>query len=551
MLTPAGFQVGGGWEITHRHAGPQDRAYFGSIFAGVGDVDQDGCADYAVTGVKAPPDYPDLGLLVFSGRTSAPLYSLVGTGGLNVGSALASAGDLNQDGVPDILVGGSSASPGGVHRAGAVFVFSGVDGSVLLEIDGTITYEQFGGAVAGGGDVNGDGVPDLVVGTPYEGNSSNFNGDCRVFSGADGSLLYRYDGTTPFSGFSQNVAILGDWDADGCAEFAYSYATFDPGGMPDAGAIFVHSGATGALLHLFVGESQRDRFGYSFAAAGDVDADGIGDVIVGAPYTQVNGSVGAGTAYVYSGRTRLEMLRVNGRGYEELLGLSVASAGNQDGDGHADLLVGVPYANSAWHTDSGSALVISGRTGVLLHRIDGEDHQVEIGSGVGLAGDLDGDGTDHFFVWAPGADAAGFVDSGELRIFALEPFLALSAGFLSASAGGSVLLDLDFPDDAGGGLYQILVSGTGTGPTRRFGLDVPLTPDAWFSQSLDGQYPAYAVGFRGVLSTEGQSGALLSAAPGQIPSALAGRTLWLAAVARDLSGAGTYSSMARSILLLP
>ena len=141
------------------------------------------------------------------------------------GLSVSGAGDLNGDGLSDLLVGAPYASPGGIPEAGVVFAFSGADGSVLLAIPGLSFGEGFGRSVAPAGDVDGDAVPDLIAGAAY---------------------------------------------------------------ASSKGRASVHSGASGALLLSFLGKKRSD-FGWSVAGAGDVNGDGRGDFLVGAPYFGVGG----------------------------------------------------------------------------------------------------------------------------------------------------------------------------------------------------------------------------------------------------------------------
>ena len=106
--------------------------------------------------------------------------------------------------------------------SGSARVFSGVDGSVLYTFEGDSTDERFGSSVSGAGDVNGDGVADLIVGAPFDRDNGVFSGNVRVFSGVDGSIIYSFDGDAAFEQFGQSVSGVGDVNGDGVADFLVS-----------------------------------------------------------------------------------------------------------------------------------------------------------------------------------------------------------------------------------------------------------------------------------------------------------------------------------------
>ncbi len=193
---------------------------------------------------------------------------------IDFGVIAADAGDVNGDGVPDIVVG--------EPQVGIAQVLSGSDGAVLHQWTG-VPGEGLGVSVDGLGDVNGDGFDDVIVGS--FGGSLPFasTGKARVFSGFDGSLLFLLQTPTQsptMNGFGQVVAGVGDVDLDGVRDFAVGDPLAASAG-PLTGEVHIYSGVSGSLLFSHLGAQADLRFGSSIDGAGDVNGDGFADVIVG------------------------------------------------------------------------------------------------------------------------------------------------------------------------------------------------------------------------------------------------------------------------------
>jgi FG-GAP repeat protein/VCBS repeat protein len=303
--------------------------WFGSSVAGVGDVDGDGAPDLIVGG----PETANVARL-FSGASGSLLFDLASPGGGDFGRSVAGVGDVSGDGIPDVAVGAPMAN--------LVRIFSGATGALLSTITGPAGSWMFGRAVAGVGDVTGDGVPDILVGDPA---FATLAGAARVFSGATGNLVPGLDLLgNPLQAFGSAVAGLGDVTGDGVPDFVVGAPTF-PIGSPDVGQARAYSGATGALLYVLSAQFQGDEFGTSVAGVGDVNGDGVRDVVVGAPKTSSPTLLNsAGRATIYTGSTGAPIpgLTFSGAQAFDQLGRSVAAAGDVNGDGVPDAVLGAP-----------------------------------------------------------------------------------------------------------------------------------------------------------------------------------------------------------------
>jgi Ca2+-binding RTX toxin-like protein len=351
------------------------------------------------------------------------------------GISVASAGDVNGDGYGDLIVGAPTASDGGLVNSGASFVVFGraggfapvlslsdLDGSNGFQIGGAAAGDQAGHSVASAGDVNGDGFGDLIVGAP-DINSLDQDGSAYVVFGHAG-------------GFTATVSVA---DLDGTNGFSL----------------------TGADI--------GDQTGYSVASAGDVNGDGFADLIVGAPF----GGSFAGSSYVVFGKASgfsptlsltdlngTDGFRMDGASAFDEAGLSVASAGDVNGDGYGDLIVGAPTSSDNGRGNSGASFVVFGRAGGFApvlslpdldgsngFQIDGAAAGDQAGVSAASAGDVNGDGYDDLIVGAEGAAAQGpltgaaYVIFGHAGGFASDVDVATLDGTNGFSLVGGALQD--------------------------------------------------------------------------------------------------------------
>lgn len=333
-------------------------------------------------------------------------------------SAMAVAGDVDGDGVADYLIGAYDQPVNHNEHQGRAFVFSGQSGKLLLAIEDPVpmAYAAFGFAVAAAGDVNKDGVPDLLIGAFGQESS----GKAFVFSGKDGRLLFTLQAPQrqPGGGFGWSVAAVGDLTNDGIPELAVGAFAQD-----GEGKVFVFNGQNGKLARTLEPPQPPSgaAFGWSVAGAGDLDKDGLPDILVGAPYTTVGKTTVQGRVYAFSGRDG-KLLRALDDPQPlagEVFGWRVMTAGDVNKDGVPDVLVGAPYKDVGAIHSQGQAFVFSGADGQLLFTLNDPVPRPYAGFGYVVAEgpDVDQDGVPEILIGAPFQTVDQFHVQGEIFLF--------------------------------------------------------------------------------------------------------------------------------------
>lgn len=416
----------------------------GYIVADAGDLNGDGIDDFVVCDV---PDPAHACHVVF-GRPSAEPFSAVidlgaldGSDGFRIGGifhSVAAAGDVDGDGLGDLLIANFTASPDGRSTAGSAYVLFGdsggfsadvdvgtLDGSNGFRIDGGTALDRAGGSVAAAGDVNDDGVDDLIIGAV----------DPTTVSGASEAYVVFGRASTPEDP-TPFAATLDLSTLDGSTGFAI--------------------GPRGAIASL----------GSAVAGAGDVNGDGIDDVVVGAPVASPGGLALAGSGFVVFGRDTAfpatlaaadldgsNGFRIDGAIASQLLGYSV-SGGDLNGDGFADLLLGVPTTGSG----TPRSVLVFGRSGgfpavIAVSSFDGSNGlriadtvaNTNFGIAVSAGGDLNDDGTVDLLIGAFNTNRAYVVFGNGAPLLAMGADGTITSQEDDSGHVGSTIAEL-FPD---------------------------------------------------------------------------------------------------------
>ncbi len=495
--------------------GEEEDGQLGYAVAGVGDLDLDGLDDLAI---GEPNWSEETGRVhVLMGATDGDYAALEPIPGsaeeVNLGRELAALGDLNADAIPDLAVGAPDGGPG----YATVYLGDGAGGLEETKVLEGTTSSALGSAVSDAGDLDGDGLGDVLVGEPGWGDD---RGRVRIYLGEPGGLGEEPEAIVEGEEAQElgaPLAAAGDLNGDGLADLALGCDEREGG----AGTLLVWYGAGGGLSEATVetlsGSSEGSRFGLTVSGGEDLDGDGLDDLVVGAP-----GAEGTGSEVVWVLAGRAEGLStegattLSGMAGGDGFGEAVLSLGDADGDGYAEIAVGAPDHDGRGRVD----LFRGGSTGVESSAAQtlfaGDD---EIGRGRALgAEDVDGDGLQELLV---GAEEAAS-ERGRVLVFAGAPggfSVTPSATLTGESAGDDFGAALDGVGDLNADGFGDLVVGSPSALADSGGVSVFLGSGAGlgatplFAVEGDGRYAklGHAVSSAGDTNGDGRDDVVLAA----------------------------------------
>ena len=391
------------------------------------------------------------------------------------GYSVSNAGDINDDGIDDIIIGALGADPDSTDQAGKSYIIFGsvsglahpfnlsnINGLNGLQIDGIAAFDQSGYSVSAAGDINADGIDDVIIGAHNASPNGNANaGSSYVVFGSDtpfpnplklanlnGSNGFQINGVSMSDETGVSVSAAGDINADGIDDVLIGASQAGNNGQGRSYVVFGDSlgfttpfnlSTINALNGISLNGIMAMEFsGHAVSSAGDFNGDGIGDLIIGAYGAEFNENSQAGRTYLVYGRDtglpnpyNLSTLdgtigfSLNGRAFNNWSGFAVSEAGDVNADGIDDIIIGAPKASPEGKAEAGITYVVFGSLSGLTHPfefrlLDGQNgfaiHGVAAGdlsgNSVGSLGDINGDQIDDFIIGASGASPLDKIGAG-------------------------------------------------------------------------------------------------------------------------------------------
>ncbi|MGF2036765.1 MAG: beta strand repeat-containing protein [Nostoc sp. CmiVER01] len=467
-----------------------------------GDINNDGVDDLIIAAPLANRNgitFAGESYVVFGGANvgSSDVFNLSdlnGTNGFTItgfggdsGRSVSNAGDINNDGIDDLIIGAPFASRNDISQAGESYVVFGgtnvassgalnlsdLNGTNGFTIIGINDIDTIGNSVSNAGDVNNDGIDDLIIG----GFGKSYVVFGRTNVGSGGSLNpSSLDGTNGFvinggNKFSLSVSNAGDINNDDINDLVIGTYEADPNGKENAGQSYVifggknvGSGGTFNLSDLngsngfaINGIAAGNESGFSVSNGGDINNDGIDDLIIGAWRAPANGVIQAGQTYVLFGGTNIGTsgtfnlsdlngtngFAINGITENSFSSSSVSNAGDVNADGIDDLIIGAPDGRQAYVVFGGTNV---GKSGSLnLSDLNGTNgFTIPGGGAIGLsvssAGDINNDGVDDLIIGAPFTSPNGIPGAGQSYVLFGGPNIGVSTLKLTGTPGADTLV---------------------------------------------------------------------------------------------------------------
>ncbi|MBL0180900.1 MAG: FG-GAP repeat protein [Chitinophagaceae bacterium] len=440
-------------------------AFLGTSVSCVGDINGDGYSDVAAGGWNYSNGQSSEGAIFVylgsAGGINTTATAIIESNLVNAGlGTVASAGDVNGDGYSDIIAGASSYS-NGESSEGAAFVYHGSAAGINTTSAASVESDQanalMGYSVAGAGDVNGDGYCDVIVGAYQYDNGQTDEGAAFIYHGSATGIntvaAAILESNQASALFGRSVAGAGDVNGDGYKDVIVGADGFTNGQASEGAAFIYHGSAAGVsttAAAILESNQANAKMGISVAGAGDVNDDGYGDVIAGA-YQYTNGQTSEGAAFIYRGtatgiNTTVSAI-VESNQVNAFMGISVSGAGDVNGDGYNDVIVGA-YQYDNGQADEGAAFIYHGSaTGInttVAATVESNQASAFMGISVAGAGDVNGDGYGDVFVGAwlydngQTDEGAAFIYHGSATGINTTAAAMVESNLANASLGSSV-----------------------------------------------------------------------------------------------------------------
>lgn len=383
-------------------------------------------------------------LLSLAAQTAATAFDLTNPNHWDgLGMSVFFLDDINGDGIPEF---GSSAfcSDHQGRNSGSVYIYDGATLALLRRHDGPAAQARLGEFATSTGDFDGDGYRDYAAGARNASLVVLEGGAVYIWSGKTGQLLHRLDGIIPFGAFGLSFTSIPDVTGDG----RHDMLVGAPEELFDRGAVYLYSGASGQRLHRVGGRTPFGKFGTSMSAIGDLTGDAFPEVMVSAPFADDE----RGEVIIMKGHTLDPVAHVRGPRPFTRFGYRVKGAGDVNGDGHRDVLIGEPCSDLVY--------VFTPMTETMIRKHRGPVGAGKAGYGhaISRAGDVNGDGYPDYLLGHPGDWDGKFLHNpgGGAEIFSGRDgsILATFAPHENDDGFGS---SVAYSSAAGSGEVQVLI----------------------------------------------------------------------------------------------